>query len=294
MEIQTLGFKNHHQLGHSYGNSHSAKQLITSEIKSTGYIVLKNLNFASGMDLEKFASAFCSSFIDGSFPGRGKVAETSKVSFAAPGTSEVLLHSEFYARASAPEIGWFWCQKPAQTGGESLLCDGIALWEALPEDSQLLFEQKKLRLFTRYQTRFYQEKYGTFVAFENEIKNHPEVSSFKPLEDGSVEVVRFVSAIRTTTFQNKTAFLNGILPVCTPGYPKNYLPFFRRTTFEDETPIDETLVKQIQERADGLAQTIRLESNDLLIFDNSRFLHGRRAFEGERKVYTLFGFKNFN
>ena len=41
------------------------------------------------------------------------------------------LHSEGSYSPASPEIIWFYCNKPPERGGETILCDGLRLWKAL-------------------------------------------------------------------------------------------------------------------------------------------------------------------
>ena len=47
------------------------------------------------------------------------------------GDSSVLLHSEASFTPAWPEIIWFYCHIPPLDGGNTILCDGVKLWEKL-------------------------------------------------------------------------------------------------------------------------------------------------------------------
>lgn len=50
------------------------------------------------------------------------------------------MHTERYYLAKRPELLFFHCQQPPLSGGETLLCDGVALWAAFPEAVRRRFE----------------------------------------------------------------------------------------------------------------------------------------------------------
>ena len=53
------------------------------------------------------------------------------------GLEEGNLHSESSFSPSFPEIVWFYCHVPPTTGGETILCDGIKLWNSLSSKTKV-------------------------------------------------------------------------------------------------------------------------------------------------------------
>ncbi len=56
------------------------------------------------------------------------------------------LHSEGTYTQNPPELVWFYCITPSAQGGETLLCDGVKLFQKLDEDVKRIFKKKKTRL----------------------------------------------------------------------------------------------------------------------------------------------------
>jgi len=65
--------------------------------------------------------------------------------------------------------------------------------------------------------------------------------------------------------------------------------------FEDNTVIPDDLVEKIRRVSERRTMPIKWQKNDLLILDNTRFMHGRNAIENseERRIITYFGFLKF-
>lgn len=55
----------------------------------------------------------------------------------------------------------------------------------------------------------------------------------------------------------------------------------------DGSPIDGAVVTRVIEAYRGLERTCRWQVGDLLLIDNVRAAHGRRAYEGERKLLVI-------
>ena len=60
------------------------------------------------------------------------------------GLEEALLHSESSFAPSFPEIIWFFCNTPATVGGETILCDGLKLWNMLSSKIKQFFLSEQI------------------------------------------------------------------------------------------------------------------------------------------------------
>ena len=65
--------------------------------------------------------------------------------------------------------------------------------------------------------------------------------------------------------------------------------------FADGTEVPDGLVDAVKQVADKLEKPIKWRKNDLLMLDNTRFLHGRReiARDDKRSIMSYFGYLNF-
>jgi hypothetical protein len=65
--------------------------------------------------------------------------------------------------------------------------------------------------------------------------------------------------------------------------------------FEDGTPIPAALAEIVRITGNRLSAPIPWQANDLLLLDNSRFMHGRNAIadEDERRIISYFGYLRF-
>jgi hypothetical protein len=60
--------------------------------------------------------------------------------------------------------------------------------------------------------------------------------------------------------------------------------FPQHATFDDGSPIPDTYIKQIQTRGLELAVDVPWRPGDLMLIDNVLVAHGRRPFDGARRV----------
>jgi hypothetical protein len=66
-------------------------------------------------------------------------------------------------------------------------------------------------------------------------------------------------------------------------------------TFEDGSIVPDAIVEEIRDVSEGLTVAHRWQRGDLLMLDNSRFLHGRNPVGNveEREIWTQFGYAGF-
>ncbi|MEY2927680.1 MAG: hypothetical protein RL367_2157, partial [Pseudomonadota bacterium] len=64
---------------------------------------------------------------------------------------------------------------------------------------------------------------------------------------------------------------------------------------DDLTPVPEDWLQAIQSTAQGLTAAVQWQKGDLLVLDNTRFMHGRNAIAdtNERIIATFFGYVAF-
>ena len=82
----------------------------------------------------------------------------------------------------------------------------------------------------------------------------------------------------------------------------NFLVFARRRlgvryfpTYQDGSEVEDQLVDQIEALSNSLSFAHRWRKGDMLMLDNTRFMHGRNPIGDpqHRRIYTQFGYCSF-
>jgi hypothetical protein len=95
-------------------------------------------------------------------------------------------------------------------------------------------------------------------------------------------------ALSRAKFLRAPVFANNIIHNFRPGRPLLY------PTFEDGGVIPEPLIHSIREAADRCIVSVQWQDEDLLMLDNTRYLHGRRAVvDPDRAIWTQFSDADF-
>ena len=235
--------------------------------------------------MQAFAEKFSSKFIRD--PGKQTVGSIDGVvQLVVNGTDARGLHSENASSPYRPDIICFCCAVPAAEDGETIVCDGARVWKDLSKASQLLFRAQKIK----YPHKFSAEQWRSFFGSDTTIidvkhaLDEIEGVSYSVDENQSVSLEYTCSAVVKTKFSNEDAFANSII---TDYENQNVL-------LEDGSLIPNSVIEDIKEVTDRLTQEISWQSGDLLMIDNSRFMHGRRSFtDTRRKIYTNLSYLKF-
>jgi alpha-ketoglutarate-dependent taurine dioxygenase len=267
--------------------------------------VINSFNFSSlvlfrGFDIntekfKKFTELLSTNFMPfvGGFYSRKKInGDETLLSVTYPDGSEdhrvIPLHGEMHYKKKKPTLLWFYCANPALKGGETTVCDGVQIYNNLNSSTQKLFEEKRLKYIQNYPDGKWQQIYGTddlMVVKQVCEENHVHLIVNK---DKSITTEYVCSAIIKSKCGQHRVFINNILTAVYYEHPDAFV------LFEDGTKIPETVIREVQEIAAKLTYPIEWQKHDVLMVDNTRLLHGRKAFyDNQRDIYIRLCDTNF-
>ncbi|MGB5621735.1 MAG: TauD/TfdA family dioxygenase [Gammaproteobacteria bacterium] len=249
----------------------------------------------SGFDLslEEFAAMtrrFCTHSVLNGSPGRVTLDQANGIQFVDPGLRAFPLHPEMSRLPWKPDICWFGCLNPPTTGGETTICDGVEIVDLLPPDIFDAFASRRLMYATKAEKSSLRFWLGTEEPSNEQLATPPEDCPFR-----FVRTKRHVCEIFTTPALHQPMFADRLAW-------GNFLFFARYgqglkkfPVFADGTEVPDELIDAVKQVADKLEQPIRWRKHDLLMLDNTRFLHGRREIAGvdNRRIMSYFGYLNF-
>jgi alpha-ketoglutarate-dependent taurine dioxygenase len=261
------------------------RDAIVTQFKAHGVVLFRS--FSIGVDrLRAFVMSYSNAQIP--FPGgsRSAMSEDGLLQAVHAGRDALPLHSELSHTPFRPDICWFYCVRAPVEGSETTLCDGSLLASALPSPIRRALEGRQLRyritrplhylatLLSRGDPAAVKEALRTSSA-----SKYYEIQGDEVLQD-------FVApALHRPRFLAEPAFANNIIHnfCLRPGRPLVY------PTFADGTTIPDELIVAVCNTARGCTFELRWQDGDLLMFDNTRFMHGRRAIvDPHRTILTQF------
>jgi alpha-ketoglutarate-dependent taurine dioxygenase len=246
---------------------------------------------------EAFSSTLCDAFYSHPHPKRVPVGKDGFSNLASPKHDPILLHTErgYEPRFARPQLLWFHCVRPASADGETLLCDGAQLWSRLPLRVQELFTRNRLLyvltlpgplLRGHWSKHFITSVRRTISREDVEklLKDDVDVE-YAFLQAGKLLVLKLlISAVTTSAFDGRVAFANTLLN-------RRFSSFVQ---FEDCSPIEEGVLCEIDAVAAPITFPIAWEAGDVLLIDNERVMHGRRAHkDSNRELHVRFGRDRF-
>lgn len=195
------------------------------------------------------------------------------------------IHGEMYYLKNRPAVIWFYCVTPASEDGETTVCDGVQVYRELSDTAKKLFSTKHLRYIRTYAYGVWQERYQTneLSAIEKFCKDN-DLNLKIDRETQSISTEYIHPAVIKSRWSGENVFINNILTV---EWQESHGKKESIVRLEDGSRIPDDILVEIKDVTDRLTKLVSWQSGDILMIDNTRILHGRRAFSDQRReIYT--------
>ena len=266
-------------------------QIVKDLIKSRGVVMFSS--FGSPLDeFERYIRTFGDDFM--SYQGGGYIrrrvspdetllstrydhGREKQETFGLP------LHGEMYYTNHRPILLWFYCQKPAASEGETTVCDGAQIYDALSDEMKELLASKKLKYIRHYLDGEWQKIYQT-----DEINEAIRFCAGNGIDarvvDGNALKTEYAyPAVIKSRWGEHWVYINNVLPVVWQEQMGRKTSIVR---FEDGSEIPQQLIDEVTRAQERLMIPLPWKAGDFAAVDNTRALHGRRAFtDTDREVF---------
>ena len=191
---------------------------------------------------------------------------------------EIKLHGEMYYQQDIPLMLWFFCAHPASQDGETIICDGRQFFNELSSPLKELFSHKKLKYCGHLDKEVWQKRYKTTDLKVVEQTCRSNNLLWQINEDESIDVQYVCPAIHPSRCGKYSTFISSLLPA------KHR--YQNTVFFDDDSEITDDIVSELNEVAERITTEISWKTGDILMVDNTRIMHGRRAFsDPQRDIY---------
>lgn len=230
------------------------------------------------------SSRLCSEFrADPSAHGnRGLVSADRTTYEAVRGNAVVPPHGELYSLPNPPDLLFLHCEQPAEVGGETTFYDGQSMATALkPTVRQRLLDNP---LVYRH---FWQREQWSHVCKTDDLATALDlIAAFDGVRLLDVTGERITFEYQTSAFSDErgSVLVNGVVNILSRAKQG-----INTVTFAAGEPIDAEVTTELERVAHAMEHSIALQAGEFVIVDNHRVMHGRRAFEGQRRVAARFG-----
>lgn len=238
-----------------------------------------------------FARSFCSTGVVNESPGRQPLDPQANIHTVDGGTGAFALHPELSREPWKPDVAFFGCLSAPSRGGQTVICDGVALVREMPEAVRRALEPRRLLYIKPVWPELLRYWLGTPNPSDAQLGAPPAACpySFHRLPDGRIVRVFTRPALHKPMFIDAPAFGNFLLFArFNNGRPDH-------PVLDDGHPVPEAWLQAIKATGDRLAVPVGWQQGDVLMLDNTRFMHGRTAIidPGERLIATFFGYLDF-
>ena len=272
---------------------------IERQAATHGAVLLRGLPLGTPDDFDAAVVAFgLPNFTyEDSLSNAVRVVYTPRVFSAneAPPETTIFLHHEMAQTPVYPSKLFFFCQKAAEQGGETPLCRSDVLWEriekelpglaqncltkglkysnVMPAEADLVSGmgrswQSTLSVDSKEgaETRLSELEYSWDWMDQDELRvTSPTLPAVRELDNG------------------KRSFFNQLIAAF-KGWKDSRNDPSKSITHGDGSPLDPSEIERVCELADEITFDLPWQDGDLALVDNFLCMHGRRSFNGSRKV----------
>jgi alpha-ketoglutarate-dependent taurine dioxygenase len=281
------------------------------QLRAHGAVILKHAA-QSPAAFESVTDRFADHFRIHQDPTRHRYNAADTTQSVSSGAAAIGLHAERAYLPARPELLFFCCLTPPTSGGATTLCDGAAIVDTLSSEDVRSLEAMTLRWRATLDKPRWQRMWSSedrsevLTRFAAAIQRHGEQARarywFGESEPETEQETRSAPAPRRDMRDMDTLHVHYVTPALITGRLggrqafANYLllaqdePDGPSATQEDGAAIPRDLLARVGEAANALTIDIAWAQGDIAIIDNTRCMHGRRAFTGgPRQILVRMG-----
>lgn len=242
-------------------------------------------------DFGQFVRQFCTTSVINESAGRRAIDAQANIHAVDAGIGEFALHPELSREPWKPDVAFFGCLSAPSYGGRTTICDGVALAREMSDTVRRGLADRRLLYLKPTWPSLLDYWLGTATPTDQQLAAPPAGCpyQFRRYSDG--EIVRSFSrpALHRPMFIDAPAFGNFLL-FARFNHGRSDHP-----VLDDGSLVPEAWLQNIKATGDRLSAAIDWQRGDLLMLDNTRFMHGRTAIldPGERLIQTYFGYLGF-
>lgn len=262
---------------------------VMAAYRAHGALLLRGFAYELA-EFRAFCRGFCPTAAINESPGRVNVGQEADVQSVNLGEDAFPLHPELSREPWKPDTAFFACLAPPARGGggETTVCDGIALADALPNPVRVGFAAHRLLYLMPTWPELFAFWLGTPSPSAALLANPPETCPYRFLTLGNGQVMRGFTrpALHRPMFADRLAFGNFLL------FARYHVGRRDFPLFADFSPVPDAWAEAAQRAGEAHSYAHDWQQGDILMLDNTRFMHGRRAIADAhaRNIVTYFGY----
>lgn len=282
------------------------QQMLIQQATQHGAVLFRDFGLAGPEDFDRLIAAL---EIE-NFPYRESLSNAVRKNFTdrvfsaneAPSSVKIYLHHEMAQTPLFPSVILFYCDQAAEQGGATPICRSDVLYDSVLESHPILIqdlESKGLKYSNVMpgvddpesgMGRSWQSTLGVQSKDEAETRLARLNYSWDWLQGDSLRATTPVlPAVRTLADGRKTLFNQLIAAYA--GWSDDRNDPSNAIRLGDESKLDAESVGALIDKAYEITFDLDWQTGDAVLIDNTVVMHGRRPFEGTRRVLASLGDK---
>ncbi|WCM26155.1 TauD/TfdA family dioxygenase [Sphingomonas sp. QA11] len=262
---------------------------IIQAYKSYGALLLRGFTTDLGT-FARFAEQFCSSSVFNESRSRQVLDDLRNIQSVDLGTAAFPLHPELSREPWKPDVCFFACLNPPRRLGATTVCDGSDLVDRLPPSLREEMAARRLR-YTRHTTpNELLTWFGDAEPSDAQLADPPARCPFTFRRNGD-QIQRSFSRpfLHKPMFTDRLAFGNFLL------FARYGIDRWDFPLFDDGSLVPPAWTHVVRDVGDEITATVSWRRGDILMLDNTRFLHGRTTVvpRDGRLIASYFGYLSF-
>ncbi|HEY8121866.1 MAG TPA: TauD/TfdA family dioxygenase [Myxococcota bacterium] len=253
---------------------------IEHSLRGCGAVLLRGFGFelASMEELTaRFGTRFTSHHAT-AIGRRERVTETTAT--VNLGTRPFAWHRERGYAPFAPDLVFFFCERPARTGGETFLSDGCAIFEQLTPSSRDFVSQSSVE----YRYPLPRESWPLALGAADEAGAEAALTRMAE-RLSSVEALSWKFSAEGVKARYRAPMLTSVRWTGRASFCNQVIFRAPRILLGDGSKLPARLLRELQQLADANSYPIVWQRGDLALIDNSRVMHARGQIgDPERRI----------
>jgi hypothetical protein len=264
-----------------------------------GAVLFRSFPLATPEDFDAFVAAFGLP----NFPYYESLSNAVRVNWTervfsaneAPAEVTIYMHHEMAQTPFFPQHLFFFCQQPAEAGGETPICRSDFLLELLAERCPQFVRDCEVKglQYTNVMPSENDPKSGMGRSWQSTLRAQSRAEAEERLRsinyswewqsDGCLRATTPVLPAVRRASSGRKVFFNQLIAAFA-GWKDSRNDPAKAIRFGDGTSLDRDAVNTALELAEELTFNIPWQQGDVAFLDNILTMHGRRTFRGTRKV----------
>ncbi|MET0648995.1 MAG: condensation domain-containing protein [Pyrinomonadaceae bacterium] len=266
-----------------------------------GGLLFRRFGLGSVEDFTRVVRSLSPELLDYSEPStpRTHVGGRIYTSTEHPPERPILLHNEMSYSRRWPLRLWFYCIRPAQSGGETPVADGRKVYRLLDPKLRERFAERGVMYVRNYGDGLglpWQAVFGTESRTEVEERCRRDGVSFEWREGGRLRTRQIRQAVARHPLTGEMVWFNQahvhhvssldgdvreavLAAVDDPEFPLDI-----NALYGDGQPIEGSVLEEVRAAYAAATVPVGWQRGDLLLLDNMLAAHGRAPFTGPRKI----------